>query len=279
VTFDHNGLGVLTSGVGGLCCSTNVTRINGECGHMFCGICVTQAWSKHTQEANDEGIAPWRPYQCATCRRATTALVERGVRTRENMPFKVDGVMERLVSLMYEQGRKLGDKIKELREGIETGEGEEEWRAMEGRWGVSGEISREREYGRQASMDAMTRFERYWLNFESEDVIGHLGLFRGIEGESRRTVPDSPHRRRGAGRMQVRPLPRPLPRPRPRPRIRTGQDPLEYDSDVQIVAGPSTSNVGGGGRGRGRGRAQRRGRGDDEFVPLAASSDVEIVSD
>jgi hypothetical protein len=122
-------------------------------------------------------------------------------------------------------------------------------------------------------MDAMTRFERYWLNFESEDVIGRLGLFCEIEGESRCTVPDSPHWRRGVGRMQVRPL------PRPRPRIRTGQDPLEHDSDVQIVAGPSMSNVGGGGRGRGRGRAQRRGRGDDEYVPLAASSDVEIVSD
>jgi hypothetical protein len=36
-TCDHDPLGTLTSGVGGVCCSTNVTRINGECEHMLCG--------------------------------------------------------------------------------------------------------------------------------------------------------------------------------------------------------------------------------------------------
>ena len=128
----------------------------------------------------------------------------------------------------------------------------------------------EREYGLQASVDAMARFERYWTNLESGEIIGRLGLFRGIDGGDRRTVPESPGRRGGAGRMQTRP------RPRVVTRMRQGTL-FEYDSDVQIVAGPSTSNA--GGRGRGRARERRRGGGDREYEPPAVSSDVEIVSD
>ena len=256
----------------GVCYRTNATRMNGECGHVFCGICVTQGWGKHVEEANAEGMAAWRAYQCATCRGETSALVGRGLRTRENMPFRVDGVMERLITVMCEQGKKLGAEIEGLKVGGTSGDGDGEWEEMEGRWRGGGEVVEEREYGLQASVDAMARFERYWTNLESGEIIGRLGLFRGIDGGERRTVPKSPGRRRGGGggRIQTRP------RQRVVTRMRQGTL-FEYDSDVQIVAGPSTSNA--GGRGRGRARERRRDGGDREHEPLAVSSDVEIVSD
>jgi hypothetical protein len=91
---------------------------------------------------------------------------------RGNMPFRAVSVMEQLVYVMRKQGKKLGDEIKELKEGVESGEGEEELGAMEVRWGKGGEIVRARGgYGCQASVVAMTQFEQYWLNCVDAGVL------------------------------------------------------------------------------------------------------------
>ena len=133
------------------------------------------------EEANAEWTAVWWVYQCVMCRGETRALVRHGLRTWENMPFKVDSLMDRLISVMCKQGKKLGAEIEELKGKGTREDGNGKWAVMEARWGDEGEMVQEREYGQQASMDAMARFKQFWMNLESREIIGCLGLFRRID--------------------------------------------------------------------------------------------------
>ena len=166
-------------------------------------------------------------------------------------------------------------EIEGLMEGMEGEDEGDEWEEMERRWAEGGDMLHERAYGQQASVDAMARFEDYWLNRESREVIRSTELFQGIDEKDGRKIPKSPKRRggRGSGRGHGRGGARPRPRPRMRQTVMQ-----EYDSDVEIVAGPSTSNANERGRGRGGSGVHRRAQGDNQDVPPAESSDVEIVS-
>ena len=107
-------------------------EMRGECGHRFCRICVTQVWSGHMAAEEVERLSV---YQCAACQQEAIMLVERGEHRRENMPFQVDGGMERMLRRICEQGRKLGEEIEMLKEGGSVeGEGweEGEWGELEG---------------------------------------------------------------------------------------------------------------------------------------------------
>ena len=168
--------------------------MNRECGHMFCGICVMQVWVKHIEKTDVMGMAAWEAYLCVTCHREMMALLGKGLRTWENMPFQVDGVTEWLLLSMCERGRVLCREIKGLKMGMEGEDEGDEWEEMDRRWVEGGDMLHERAYGQQASVDMMAWFEDYWLNWESREMIRSTELFQGINEKDGQKIPKSPKR-------------------------------------------------------------------------------------
>ncbi|KAF8432328.1 hypothetical protein L210DRAFT_3763940 [Boletus edulis BED1] len=176
-------------------------------------------------------------------------------RNEYNAPFKVDATTNHLLRWVRKEGLAImEDLTKNPVEGI-TWIKEEE---MKQRWGDEGAIVQDHNHGYQTSVDAMTRFERYWSTLEPEAIMKKKGRFVPSmdSDEDRFVLPESPVRRRGGrlrqsgGRTRMSSI----------GRVQLTMDLFANDMD----AGPSVR------------RGQTRGRGGGR---IPTDADIEIISD
>ncbi|KAF8120881.1 hypothetical protein EV363DRAFT_1187595 [Boletus edulis] len=179
----------------------NATRMNLECAHMFCGSCATMTWSKHYEAKSMEGRLVQREsrFQCPYCRRECTRVPELEERNNENIPFVVDRGVNRILESMVEEGRSTATRIvgKMDKELSKLGENEEIVKV----WEDGGLMETDRGGRSGASVEAMERFERYWVHLETNELFERLGQFEVTERDGRGALPKSPERRALRGGM------------------------------------------------------------------------------
>jgi hypothetical protein len=95
----------------------NVTKINARCQHVFCGTCLTRAWSmsyKKSIDETDEHVMR-KVFRCPECRTETVWLMPRSDRQVENAPFRVDQAMncmeDWIVDTVKGSVKKLGERV------------------------------------------------------------------------------------------------------------------------------------------------------------------------
>lgn len=121
--------------------------MNLPCGHLFCGSCVTLAWSKYYQAKERDGwLAQTQAiFECPYCRGQCGQIPRLNERKTESMPFTVDKGVNRIIEFIIEDGKHTAKRIVERLNREVGGLGENEG-VVEG-WKEGGQIDVERQQG------------------------------------------------------------------------------------------------------------------------------------